>query len=97
MIVLDQDDGVLGRALNDVKQLSHDGVPNGTMERWGYQNGTMERWGSKWNDRMMGYQNGTMGFPMEQQSSKWNDGMLGFQIERQNGGVPNGTMGFQMD
>ena len=87
MIVLDQDDGVLGRALNDVKQLSHDGVPNGTMERWG----------SKWNDRMMGYQNGTMGFQMEQQSSKWNDGMLGFQIERQNGGVPNGTMGFQMD
>ena len=94
MIVLDQDDGVLGRALNDVKQLSRDGVPNGTM---GYQNGTMERWGSKWNDRMMGYQNVMMGFQMEQQSSKWNDGMLGFQIERQNGGVPNGTIGFQMD
>ena len=41
MIVLDQDDGVLGRALNDVKQLSHDGVPNGTMERWGTK---MEQW-----------------------------------------------------
>ena len=90
MIVLDQDDGVLGRELNDVKQTLNDG----TM--W-YQNGMMERWGSKWNDRMMGYQNVTMGFQMEQQSSKWNDGMLGFQIERQNGGVPNGTMGFQMD
>ena len=96
MIVLDQDDGVLGRALNDVKQLSHDGVPNGTMERCGTK---MERWnnGAPNTNRTMGYQNGTMGFPMEQQSSKWNDGMLGFQIERQNGGVPNGTMGFQMD
>ena len=53
MIVLDQDDGVLGRELNDVKQTLNDG----TM--W-YQNGMMERWGTKmerWND---GAPNGTI-------------------------------------